>query len=60
MRGMGGELPPPNLEKKAVLQGKNGSKMFFSRAIYWAKDHWGTTGNKKKNVTENKISQSNL
>ena len=44
-----GELPP-NLKN---LVASNGGRMYFSRALYWAKDHWRTTAIMKK-VTDKK------
>ena len=35
-----GRVMHPNLENFAFSQGKNGSKMYPYREIYWTKDHW--------------------
>ena len=44
---------PPNLKTFAVSQGKDGSRMYFCRAICWTKDHWGTTIiREKKNMSQ--------
>ena len=48
LRGGLGVSHSLDLERFAVSQGKNGSKMYFCRAIDWAKDHWGSTVTKIK------------
>ena len=54
----GGQANLPHLENFAVLQGKNDGKMYFSRAIYWTKNHWVLLLPKKKSVTDKKVWQS--